>query len=645
MPTNNKGIKSLWGYDLIDEKARNAISDTRSSLENNFQKKTDDTLGTTDKTVPGAINEIKNNIDTIGDNFTSEQSDTKYDMKYKGKSIGSINMELTEDKIIGEGGSFNIDLTPYQTKTDTSLTTNNKTINGAINEVKNNIDTIEDSQIILVEDETSMTGINDKKYPTLSTSDKTLIGSINEVSEQCKNITIKNKINISSLCKNKQLTSDGYEVNLQEIVNQSDLLELNIDVNIFCNSPLNLKNNFIMYSSNGSNLKFKGCDGIVHSAGTRLKNVKVYNLNILGDKTANTTLLKLSGDCENCSFYELNILNGYDGMNVDGWVYIFHDIRINACTHVGCIINKSDNIYYNFYINGCDSYGLQLNSTNNKIYNFKILSCNPTGYSCVMEGNRNNINNFEIQDIYKKAVLFKNFQQNDIAINIDGIRTNLASDAQINICDFENSNNNIINIISSKYGECVNENSPFDIISFDDKSYNNIINSTLEKVKFTGNYNNDINDTINKKYDYIGEDMTSNLSFELNGSTSIDSNNKLKGFTTQAEVTWGGYRINIDKTNTNNGELHTGKYILSAILTVDKDSTFSVTDQGEPADVNIKKIYSNRYNEIKFLITISDTSGVSLAINSTMPESTVIFLKIKLYKVSDDLEKDDLFFI
>ena len=135
MPTNNKGLKELWGYPLIDEKARNAISDTRSSLENDFQKKTDDTLGTTDKTVPGAINEIKNNIDTIGDNFTSEQTDTKYDMKYKGKTIGSINMELTEDKIIGEGGSFNIDLTPYQKKIDNALTTNNKTISGAINEI------------------------------------------------------------------------------------------------------------------------------------------------------------------------------------------------------------------------------------------------------------------------------------------------------------------------------------------------------------------------------------------------------------------------------------------------------------------------------------------------------------------------------
>ena len=135
MPINNKGLASLWGYPLIDEKARNAISDTRSNLENSFQKKTDDTLGTTDKTVPGAINEVKNSIDTIGDNFSNEQTDTKYDMKYKGKSIGSINMELTDDQIVGGNGSFNIDLTPYQTKTDTSLTTTDKTIKGAINEV------------------------------------------------------------------------------------------------------------------------------------------------------------------------------------------------------------------------------------------------------------------------------------------------------------------------------------------------------------------------------------------------------------------------------------------------------------------------------------------------------------------------------
>ena len=58
MTTNNKGIKSLWGYPLIDIKGRHAIDDVRSNLENNFQKKNDDTLTTTNKSIVGGINEV-----------------------------------------------------------------------------------------------------------------------------------------------------------------------------------------------------------------------------------------------------------------------------------------------------------------------------------------------------------------------------------------------------------------------------------------------------------------------------------------------------------------------------------------------------------------------------------------------------------
>ena len=58
MTTTNKGIKSLWGYPLIDIKGRHAIDDVRSNLENNFQKKNDDTLTTTNKSIVGGINEV-----------------------------------------------------------------------------------------------------------------------------------------------------------------------------------------------------------------------------------------------------------------------------------------------------------------------------------------------------------------------------------------------------------------------------------------------------------------------------------------------------------------------------------------------------------------------------------------------------------
>lgn len=72
MATTNKGIKSLWGYPLIDNKARNAISDTRSTLENDFQKKTDDTLTTNNKTIVGSINEVAAQCKDISKNLINE---------------------------------------------------------------------------------------------------------------------------------------------------------------------------------------------------------------------------------------------------------------------------------------------------------------------------------------------------------------------------------------------------------------------------------------------------------------------------------------------------------------------------------------------------------------------------------------------
>ena len=53
-----KAIKGLYGYPLVDEGVRN-------NIKNNYQKKADDTLTTTNKTIVGAINEIKESIDNL----------------------------------------------------------------------------------------------------------------------------------------------------------------------------------------------------------------------------------------------------------------------------------------------------------------------------------------------------------------------------------------------------------------------------------------------------------------------------------------------------------------------------------------------------------------------------------------------------
>jgi hypothetical protein len=53
---------------------------------------------------------------------------------------------------------------------------------------KDKIEELVDNQITLVEDDTSMEGIDDTVHDTLTTQDKTLIGAINEVNSQCKDI-------------------------------------------------------------------------------------------------------------------------------------------------------------------------------------------------------------------------------------------------------------------------------------------------------------------------------------------------------------------------------------------------------------------------------------------------------------------------
>ena len=73
----NKGIKSWWGYPLIDSKGRHAIDDVRSNLENNFQKKTDDILTTTNKTITGAINEVNAQYKDIASKTITTEERTK----------------------------------------------------------------------------------------------------------------------------------------------------------------------------------------------------------------------------------------------------------------------------------------------------------------------------------------------------------------------------------------------------------------------------------------------------------------------------------------------------------------------------------------------------------------------------------------
>lgn len=110
----------------------------KTETDDKIKEKTGDltTLTTTaNDNLVNAINELKTSNDNIPSKFTTESTDTKFDIKYDNNSIASIDLLLDNNTVDGEDGTFNIDLTPYQTKEDTSLPTTNKTISGAIKEI------------------------------------------------------------------------------------------------------------------------------------------------------------------------------------------------------------------------------------------------------------------------------------------------------------------------------------------------------------------------------------------------------------------------------------------------------------------------------------------------------------------------------
>ena len=120
---NNKGIKSLWGYSLIDSKGRHAIDDVRSNLENNFQKKTDDTLTTTSKSITGAINEVNAQCKDIAKQVENVGQPTQEQINT------AIDKAIEDGKITGAGGINSTAKTLLQTILQNAVYTSNQSTN------------------------------------------------------------------------------------------------------------------------------------------------------------------------------------------------------------------------------------------------------------------------------------------------------------------------------------------------------------------------------------------------------------------------------------------------------------------------------------------------------------------------------------
>lgn len=134
-----------------------------------------------DKNLP-ILEKLIKEVNDIGLGIEMNQVQLKKDDNLVGDNksiVGAIN-QLRED--VNSGGK--VELKDYQKKTDDNLATEEKTIVGAVNEINSKTITLE-------KDDTSFDGVDDTIHDNLTTTDKRIIGAINEVNAQYKDIVKK----------------------------------------------------------------------------------------------------------------------------------------------------------------------------------------------------------------------------------------------------------------------------------------------------------------------------------------------------------------------------------------------------------------------------------------------------------------------
>ena len=294
---------------------------------------------------------------------------------------------------------------------------------------------------------------------------------------------------------------------------KKDVKKIVVDVDCYVQKSIIPKNGIEIVGNSKSVIYFESGDGFNFSEGsdnTSIHDLIIKGYNIQDDvNVKDNWLINISSDLHNVKLYNLDIESGYNGIKINGWINNYLNIIVSYFKGIGIYIGRSDNTFNTFYINGCRKEGLYISSSNNRIDNIKILSCGENSdSSCFFKGNRNTISNVEIQDIYKKCAIFKDFNNNILNINLDGIRTHITDDASIVLAEFVNCSRNVINLISSKYGSSVNDSSKDDIISLNSNcNTNSLILSSLKVALQDGGVKNNItvlkNDIVSYNIDKI----------------------------------------------------------------------------------------------------------------------------------------------
>ena len=140
LKNNARTYEGMLTYCVEDSTLYIFNKDGKFEPLSNKQDTTSDDLETTDKTIVGAINEVKDSIITNYEDLTNKPSIEGVELDGD-KSLSDLGITMYDDtEVKGDIGNLN---TYKQNKTDDTLETTDKTIVGAINEVNgNSLDTV-----------------------------------------------------------------------------------------------------------------------------------------------------------------------------------------------------------------------------------------------------------------------------------------------------------------------------------------------------------------------------------------------------------------------------------------------------------------------------------------------------------------------
>lgn len=422
---------------------------------------------------------------------------------------------------------------------------------------------------------------------------------------------------------------------------KKDVKKIVVDVDCYVQKSIIPKNGIEIVGNGKSVIYFESGDGFNFSEGsdnTSIHDLIIKGYNIQDDvNVKDNWLINISSDLHNVKLYNLDIESGYNGIKINGWINNYLNIIVSYFKGIGIYIGRSDNTFNTFYISGCRKEGLYISSSNNRIDNIKILSCGENSdSSCFFKGNRNTISNVEIQDIYKKCAIFKDFNNNILNINLDGIRTHITDDTSIVLAEFVNCSRNVINLISSKYGSSVNDSSKDDIISLNSNcNTNSLILSSLKVALQDGGVKNNItvlkNDIVSYNIDKI---LTLEETYSAKKPTAInyvkctnvsnEYSDAMYAFKNNGDVSYSGPRFTLKE-----------KQKLFCVVVLSSNTAYTeqtqailtLTDQQD--NINRTKSIGNlENNQVLTLIGADDASLFPWAVlNGAMNSSTITKIK------------------